>query len=67
MTTIKTFLEAKPNEIFVHKETLEEYTKDVVDGNFQYEQLEPSITIKEYYEKLLNYLKEYKKSKRELH
>lgn len=61
MTSIRTFLTSKPNDLFIERETGEEYTKTQLDESFQYEQMEGSVTIKEYYLKLIEFLSNFRK------
>ena len=66
MTDVKTFINSKETDIFMDKSDGEEYTKNQIEEGFQYEQIDdPSVTIKEYYEKLINYLKEFRKERKD--
>ena len=62
MTTIKTLLESKDKDIFFHQESSMDFTKHEMDGSFQEYQGEGFVTIKEYYENLTNFLKEFDKT-----
>ena len=65
MTYVKTFINSKETDIFMDKSDGQEYTKDQIEEGFQYEQIDdPSVTIKEYYEKLINYLKGFRKERK---
>lgn len=66
MTDVKTFINSKETDIFMDKSDGQEYTKDQIEEGFQYEQIDdPSVTIKEYYEKLINYLKGFRKERKD--
>jgi hypothetical protein len=62
MTSIKAFLNAKDTDCFLHIDEGEIYTKSVVEEIFQ-EQIfeEPSFSIQEYYETLVDFLKMFRK------
>ena len=66
MTDVKTFINSKETDIFMDKSDGEEYTKNQIEEGFQYEQIDdPSVTVKEYYEKLINYLKGFRKERKD--
>ena len=66
MTDVKTFINSKETDIFMDKSDGQEYTKDQIEEGFQYEQIDdPSVTVKEYYEKLINYLKGFRKERKD--
>lgn len=60
MTTIRRFMLAGKNDVFIEKDTGEEYNKQQLDESFQFEQMEGSVTIKEYYEKLKEFLQNFR-------
>ena len=66
MTSIETFLKSSESDIFFDIEYETEYHKSELDHTFQDYQTEGSVTIEEYYDKLVNFLKEFRKVKNTL-
>lgn len=62
MTSLQTFLKSKNTDVFLDIDSGNEYSKDDLDAGFQEVQSEGAITIQEYYDRLIAYLKGFRKS-----
>jgi hypothetical protein len=63
MTSLKAFLNAKDTDCFLYLENGEIYTKSDVEEILEQVFEEPSFSIQEYYETLVDFLKMFRKIK----